>query len=382
MEWMKKNKFWVIYAAVVLVFAMALTVGLAVLNSYLKAFEASQPIHVAEAVYARYFGKDSLEKALKEADFQTGEYETLKNVDSYIKTMRDGKHLSFYSVSVGDGKAVYNVVLTDSDLNKEKEAVTEEAETEELNATAIPSTKIATIYLKKSKEAGDFGLYSYAFDRLEFHVKGTKSIAVSIPDGYTLFVNGIAVEEDAVKEKTQHEWNAFLPEGVKGIEYLEFEVGDLFEEPTLTCQNADGEEMALVQDEESGAWKAELTYSEEKKEELGDRILAGMKEYAKFMQNDGRIGLVSPYFDRTSMFYKNTAANPSVFVWDHNGYSFRNEEVGEFYEFDEKTLCCHVQFEQVLKKTGREDYVDRLDMVVFVRKVGNSWLIYDRMVTQ
>ena len=65
MEWMKKNKFWVIYAAVVLVFAMALTVGLAVLNSYLKAFEASQPIHVAEAVYARYFGKDSLEAALK-----------------------------------------------------------------------------------------------------------------------------------------------------------------------------------------------------------------------------------------------------------------------------------------------------------------------------
>ena len=54
--------------------------------------------------------------------------------------------------------------------------------------------------------------------------------------------------------------------------------------------------------------------------------------------------------------------------------------VEDFYYFDEKTLCCHISFDQHLKKTGREDYVDNLDMTIFARKIGRNWRIYDRIV--
>jgi hypothetical protein len=109
---------------------------------------------------------------------------------------------------------------------------------------------------------------------------------------------------------------------------------------------------------------------------VSDRLLKGLKEYATYMQDDGSIGRVSPYFDTKSDFYKSTASNPSSFVWDHNGYEFKNESVEDFYFFDENTLCCHISFDQVLKMTGKENYVDNLSMIVFAHKIKGTWRIF------
>lgn len=357
--------FWVVFISVAAFLVLSTFVGLVILNEYLRAFELSQPIHSAKSSFVRYFEGDDFEEAVKLSGLEVSEFESASSASEAIKALAEGKKLDFYSASSKDGKALYHVVLID--------------EKNQADGEVIPSTKLGSIQLKKKTEKGSFGCYGYEFEKVSLATKGEESVRALLPAGYQLLVNEKAAGEAYQIQKSEHEWNSYLPEGVSGIEMIEYEISGLFLKPSLSATDAEGNEVELLYDEEAGLFRAEMHYENADKA-LADRILTGMKNYAAYIQNDGSIGKVSPYFDTGSMFYRNTASNPSVFVWDHNGYEFKNETIEDFYFFDENTLCCHVLFDQVLKKYGSEDYVDRIDMTIFVRKIGSTWRIYDRIV--
>ncbi|MBR3836850.1 MAG: hypothetical protein IKJ74_01780 [Clostridia bacterium] len=366
--------FWCIYALLLIAFVAFLYWGAGELKAYLTAFENSQPIHLAESVFQEYFTGDSLVPALEKSGYEPGEYESLEAPAAVLKAMQEGKDISYYSASVLGDEVRYNVVLTDQVQESETET------NDEIKVQGIPSTKLATIYLNKREEADEYGFRGYEFTKLEMFVKPEKSVKVTAPSTSKLTINGKDVTADHVIGEQAHEFNAFLPQGVEGITLLTYEVTGLYEEPTLALVDRNGMEQTLVQDEKTGAFDAKLNYDSALQEQQADRILTGMKEFAKHMQNDGGIGPVSRYFDTSSMFYRNIAYNLSQFVWDHNGYEFRNEVVENFYAFDENTFCCHVAFDHVLKLYGREDYVDSIDMIIFAKKKGNNFYIYDRIV--
>lgn len=367
LNWKKLPVFWVVFLSVFAFLVLVSTVGLIVLNGYLKAFEAAQPIHPAKEAFRRYFTAGNFEEVIEVSGIEVSEFESKESVSDAIKKLSEGKKMDFYSVFAKEGEASYNVVLI-----PEQEEHTE--------GGAVASEKLASIQLKKSEKKGAFGFYGYEFSGAELSVKGEKSVHALVPSGYQLLVNGKEVGEAYQIGSSEHEWNSYLPKGVPGISMVEIQISGLFSEPTLAAKSPEGEEVALNFDEEKGLYRAELSYEKEVDSALSGRILTGMKEYAAYIQNDGSIGRVSPYFDTGSMFYRNTASNPSMFVWDHNGYYFRDESIKDFYYFDENTLCCRVTFDQVLKKYGSEDYVDRIDMTVFVRKIGSTWRIFDRFV--
>ncbi len=369
----KIGLFYPIYFACIALFVICLATGLVLLNSYLTAFEASQPIHGAEEVFQKYFSDNDYTDALECAKFQPGAFETLATASQKICEMKEGKEITFYAAAAAEGEAVYNVVFTDP--------VKEDASSEgEISVQGIPSTKIATIRLVKKTQEGDWGFFGYEFAGMEMFLKGDKTVRITAPSTAKVSLNGVEIPEDYVVEKKDHEFNACLPKGVEGITLCTYEVKGLFADSTLSCKDKDGVEMKVEKSEETGEYTTQLNYNASLKEQYSDRILKGMHEYAKYIQNDGRIGLVAQYFDTASMFYRNIAYNLSQFVWDHNSYHFEKEYIDEFYQFDENTFCCHVSFDHVLKLAGREDYVDVLDMIVFAKRKGNNFYIYDRIV--
>ena len=383
MAQMKKNGslFWRIYLSLTMLGVFAILMGGVVLTLYLSAFEKSQPIHAAQEVFDRCFSMGDFETALKEADFKVSAPETLSHAAMALKEATEGKTLSFYATTSQEGTANYNVVAIDpADLAAQgKDAGDVKDATAELAVQAIPSVKIATIHLTRDEEKTDFGLHPYQFTQMEIFLKGEVTSRVNVPDSYRLFVNGVEMGKEDVTEEVPHEWNEHLPQGVEGVTLDQYVFQDLFCQPEITCLDEDGNEIPLTHEEGSSLWEAPLRTEEDVPAELKERIMTGMKEYAKWIQDDGSLAAVGNYFDRSSQFYKNTAANPAKFVWDHNGYEFRKESIGEFYYFDDNTLCCHVDFYQALKKTGQPDYVDHLDMIVFVRKMGGVFRIYDCM---
>ncbi len=356
----KMSLFWKIYLLAVSLFGVLLIAGVILLFAYLSAFEKSQPIHPAREIFEEYFASGDFEKALKKAEFSVGDKEEISHAAEAMESLCKDKKIEFYAVGVEKGVAKYNVITSDGEKSDS-------------------FIKIGTILLKKEKEEDLFGFSSYQFDDMEIFLKPSFSASVKIPSDFGLTVNGIQVKKEEAKNVSSHTWNDYLPKESKKLLLAEFTFSDLFCEPEIAVYNEKGEAVSLVMNEESGFLEAPIQYEEVPKE-LSDRLLTGMKEYAKFIQADGSTAALGEYFDRSSLFYQNTARNPGWWVTDHDGFTFEKEKVENFYFFDENTLCCHISFDQVLKTRGKEDYIDPVDMTVFARKIGGSWYIFDRIV--
>ncbi len=374
----KRTSFWMIYGLFVAVLVTVSVLGTGILISWLDAFEKSQPIHSVEAVFNEYFVSEKWDEVLKLSGYEKGDLEEDGDAAAALAELRRDKVMSYYSAGTTDGVCKYNVVLVEPEDLSASTGTGEDVKdaTAEMSVKGIPSTKIATITVTKKETEGKWGFFGYEFSELEVFLKKNKSAEVCIPSHYTLYVSDQAINAERIDGLTPHTWNEHLPEGVKGIEFATYRFQGLLSEPTFSVKDENGEEVALVKNEKSGVWEAGLVFEADVEKAISDRLLKGLKEYATYMQDDGSIGRVSPYFDTRSDFYKSTASNPSSFVWDHNGYEFQNEKVEDFYFFDENTLCCHISFDQILKMTGRENYVDNLSMTVFARKINGTWRIF------
>ncbi len=356
----KLSLFWKIYFGALILFAVAFIAGVILLLTYLSAFEKSQPIHPAREIFEEYFASKDYEKALKKAEFSVGDKEEIAHAASAMeKLCKEGK-TEFYAVGVEKGVAKYNVVTS---LGKEDSSF----------------IKIATILLKKENKTDFFGFSAYKYEDMEIFLEPEFSASVKIPSDFRLTVNGIEVKKEEAKKVSSHFWNDYLPASSEKLMISEFYFSDLFCEPEITAYNEKGEKVELLKNEESGVLETAIQYEEVPKA-LSDRLLSGMKEYAKFIQADGSVSSLGEYFDKSSLFYQNTALNPGWWVTDHDGYFFEKEKAEDFYFFDENTLCCHISFDQVLKTRGREDYIDPVDMTIFARKIGGNWYIFDRIV--
>ncbi len=391
----KRDWFRPILIASVAAFVLILAIGLIVLSTFLSAYEKAQPIHPVEDVLERYFTDGAFEaetqaigkyyraadrggllKALEDSDFAVSEFETLEDAAVVLENEMKDKAVTYYASSVEEESATFNVAVVEPSALSFDE---EESDGGLADARMIPSVLVASIHLVREEEGG-WGQRAWSFDRLEVFLKAKESVTVRIPADSELTVNGVAVNDEYCVEKTEHRYNEYLPDGVEGITWCSYTVSGLFLPPELSCTDRNGLACEFVPDEESGILTASFHYDETLREKYGERILTGMKEYAKYIQNDGSMNLVRPYFDTSSMFYRNIWENPSMFVWDHSGYYFANESTSEFYAYDENTFSCRITFDHCLKHYAKEDYVDQLDMIVFVRRIGNNFYIYDRIL--
>lgn len=372
-----KSRFWLIYCGVTVSLVLLISAGLMILYSYLSALESTQPIHRAQSVFDTYFSSGKFEDAMNLANFEVSEFETRKAAAETVRKMTEGKKLTFYSIPAGEGEAKYNVVIAD----ESQKEIGENATDENLGPAVhgIPSTKIATIHFVLSQEESAWGFVGYDFEKLEFFLKPTEKITVTAPSDSTLTLNGIPVSKDYIVKEEDHVYNQFLKKDVPGIKLVTYEIADLHTTPEIACKDFNGLDQTLSREEGKSGYVAQLNFSTALQEKYGERMLAGMKEYAKYIQNDNSLTRVRPYFDTSSLFYRHIYENIGAFVTDHNGFSFRNEKVGEFYAFDENNFCCRVSFDHLLHRWGKEDYVDPLDMIIFVRKINNQYYIYDRL---
>ena len=370
--------FWTVYGGVTALILVVMITALCLLHSYLSALEACQPIHPAQEIFQKYFASGNFMEAMTVSNFKVGEFEDLKAAADLLCEKKEGNELRFYAASAGQGEARYNVILVSPDQDGEQTPV--ETGENGIAVEEVPATKIATMRFVQTGEAGKWGFVPYEFADMEIFLEAEESVRVTLPSTSHLTLNGKSVSEDFIVEKEDHPFNAFLPEGVPGIQLCTYEIKGLFQTPDLSSTDRDGIAEVLRFEEEDGGYVAELNYNADLQSAYGQRILDGMHEYAKYIQNDGSMGRVAPYFDTASLFYRNIYMNLSQFVWDHNGYEFQNDVVEKFYAFDENTFVCHISFDHVLHLRGREDYVDVLDMMVFARKKGNNFYIYDRIV--
>jgi len=95
------------------------------------------------------------------------------------------------------------------------------------------------------------------------------------------------------------------------------------------------------------------------------------------MQMDGARADFIDYYDTDSDLWKNIISTENYFVLDHNSYSFKDQKATEFYRYNDDVFSCRVSMTHLLHRWAREDYVDYIDMTLFLRNVNGKYLIFD-----
>ena len=348
-------KFYKIYFGVIIACLVLLIVAVFILRSFLTDFEKAQPKYVAEEVFEQYFvnGERSV---LEKMDVQPGEFEQKEAAEKYAEDLLKGGELTYSEVSNGLDSGKKYVVKKDGE-------------------------RIFNFTLKERGEKSSFGLKLYELDGISM-VSGSTSITAEVPQGYVLYVNGKPVDQKYITESgLKTDVFEYLPDDVNAPLNDKYVVSDLFEEPTVTADNGAGKPAEIERDEKTGIYKVGLVYSEELQQEFSEYVLEAARTYAAYMQSDMYFYRVARYLDPNSELYSLTRDTITGFVIDHNGYSFEDESASEFVAYDENTFSCRVKLTHKLHKWGADDYVEYLDMTMFLHNVNGQYLIFDRFNT-
>ena len=374
-----KPVFWWIYGAVLVVLCLLAAVALILLNNYLTASEASQPVHAAQAVFDRYFppldkadtarknGVDFTE-ALKLCGFEVSGFEDVATVSAALRDQGKGRELFYYAVNSEEGTAQYHVSYaepTREDTGDDGTIYVRDAQT------------IFIMTFIQSDEPLGFGFRGWKLESLApTNLMGSESVKAVIPHSFHLTLNGRNVGEDRVVSSEPSALNEYLPDGAEGIFWDTYQVDGLYRAAQLACTDEEGKPVSLTQ-EKDGTYRAPLNYRQDLQAEYGDFVRRGIEEYARYVQDIGSINSVAQYFDTSSLFYRETRSTPLQWVITPSSCHFENETVDQFYAFSDDLMACRVDMVQVLVRGGQE-YKDHLVMTVFLHRVNGSFRIFDR----
>lgn len=343
--------FYIIYFSLVTIAVIAIVVGMGWLKGILGEYENAQPHHVANDVFEEYYKSGDFNK-LSEIAYDEASFDGVETVAEFLREQYGESKLTYNSVSSGE-EGILKYIVKSGDY------------------------KISAFTLKKSGEKTRRGFDLYTEDSFEVYYAAQKSVSVLVPEFSEVYLNGKKLGDEHIKENgIIRETADSIPEGISPIQYTRYFVDGLINDPEIKVMTGDAEN-SLHYNTETKEYEAGLPNDPELEAEHKDFVLSAVKEYAKYMEMDSWWGNVKPYFDPTTDLYVSIYTVEQYFVYPHEGYRFEDEYAGEFYAYDENTFSCRVSVMQILENPGMEDFKDKIDMTVFLRRVGDKFLIYD-----
>lgn len=343
--------FYRFYFGIILVVLMAIVVGMIWLTGLLSEYEGSQPYNVADEVFDKYYLSENYE-TLAKITHDESLFDSSDAVAKYLAQNYAKDTLSYTSVSSGDENVIKYIVKSGD-------------------------KKISSFTLKKSGETTERGFELYEEDSFEVFYEAKESVTVLVPENSQVFVNQRELDESFIVDSSvvlvdEKE----LPKGIIPPKFTRYKVEGLLEKPALKVLTA-GAENTAEYDGKTKEYRAYYPNNEALAAEFTEFVLAAVKEYAKYVENDVGFGRVRPYLDSTSDLYDSVRTVGHQYVHPHSGYRFEDEWASEFYSYDENTFSCRVHVLQILENYGMEDFKDNVDLTMYLRRVGNRFLIYD-----
>lgn len=346
--------FYIIYFSLIAIFLIALFIGLRVVRTYLADYETALPQYEAERIFETYYAAGDYSALLEQTEVSISSLETKEDLLAWLRTCTAGKTITYSSITTGlDGTIKYIVKADD--------------------------VKFSAFTLRESGKTSEKGFTLYEADTFTLYCAGNESVTVTAPAGYSVYVNDVLLDDTyrTGTETRDSSWN-YMPDGVNGITFVEYYADGLYLSPqSVRVLSADGQECPITAGE-NNTYTAAIVFSEQLQTEYADYVVSAAQAISAYMQNDGSFSKAAAYIDPESDLYINLRTSLTYFVRSHSSYSFEDVQTSEFYAYDENTFSCRVSFTHVLKRYGSQDYKDYIDTTFFLRRIGDTFLIYDR----
>ena len=356
--------FYVIYLAVTITVILIVMIALGIVRSRMAEYEAAQPKYVAEEVFARYFEPIDYIALLTDADYDAGEAD-IEDLADYLSDEIGAEQLTYSIGSSNDPDEVkYNV--------------------------KAGSKQLGAITLKIGSQKTEHGFQTYEFSHIELFLNmeayleelSRITVTVEAPAAYSVTVNGEPLTAEFADDVyTRTDVMKYYPPDVPEIEYAGYTITTLHELPEVVVFAPDGFQTEVSFDEDTNTYTGSLAYSEAMEAEYSDFVINALEGYAAYVQNSKKVGLnnLKDYFDTGSDAYADVVAAGGnrwmVRAW--SGIDFENVSIGEFYTHTPEIFSCHISFTQLLHQADQEDFVDFIDMYVFLHLTDQGYKIYD-----
>lgn len=341
-----------IYIVAVSFFLILLLAAAVVLWRFLAAYENTRPKHVAEKVFGNYFLSSNVGELASSYTPELMTFHTVEAVNKGFEKSYDTERLGFTSVS-SEGKT-------------------------EKYAVSFDNHRIAYFTLKEGDRSGGFGFKYYELANVEFFFGEPKAFTALLPKGCTLSVNGVTVSESYITEADIEDASCkYMPEGVEGKHYDKYSVSGLLFEPEVTVKDGDGKLIETAYDAEEKCYTVPTVYSERLKSEHSDFAISAASAYTAYLSNDASFSNVAGYLDRSSEIYKRIQSVTVTWVRDHSGYTIYDQNTTEFCEYADGVFSCRVTLKERLTRHLYEDYIENVDLTLYIRQIGTKYYIYE-----
>ena len=340
--------FYKIYFAAIAVVLVALVIFLWWLWGVLKDYEASQPKHVADAIFEKYYtsGDFSSLAAKCAAD------DPFQSADAIAKFLNDNYKNAEMTCTSGAAKEGLPTYIV-----------------------KVGEDKVSSFTLKEA-EKNSRGWEMYEEGTFEVYYT-TDALTIIVPTGYSVSVNGVSLEDKYVTERDIPSADADqLPKGVTGFTYTKYEVKGLLSDPDIRVTGTDGRIAEVNYEDEDKAYHTYPLFDETLEREQKDYVIEAMSKYALMMTADGSWTTVKTYFDPDSQIYEDTYES-AQYTWtiiDHDSAVITDAEVTQFLRYSDDVFSCRVKLTNTLTK-GDETWHDRLDWTVVFKNIDGKWLI-------
>ncbi len=325
-----------------------MAVVLSKLEAWLTDYEASQPTHKADEVFAEMFEKPDWGKLYDKVGIEDSSYE---GREAYI---------TYMTKKVGD--TPLKLVKTSAGLSGDKKYFVKLEEENLLSFTL------------ESSEPSDRGITTWSLGEIELFYTHEKSVKIMLETGHTAAINGVPLGENCLIQRLETVAEEYLPENIHGKRQQVLWVDGLLVEPQVTIVNEDGEFQEVLYDKEADIY-VELVEESVMSDVQSEAVVAAAQEYSKHM-----LGIkvkLSEYFDTNSEIYKVIRKNEN-WMSGYTNYEFTEAELTNYYPYTEELFSVRVNMIlNVYRKNGTtKEYA--VDSEFFMeRQEDGKWLVVD-----
>lgn len=352
--------FYTIYFLFILVFFVATYIGLQWLNGWLVDYEAAQPTVKAEQVFTQLFTDPDWEDLYEAAGAEDSAYEGRDAYVAYMETKAGSTPLTYMETSAGlSGNKKYVVRL-----GNEKVA----------SFTLVDKNALGEATLENiGGELPDWQLGS-----VEVFFEREESYLIEKVDGHTAYVNDVPLTDDHTIQIATTLAEKYLPEGTTGANISTQQVTGLMSLPTVTVFDENGNQAEVTYDEATRTF-TERTEANTITEEQKEVALNAAKAFCLWMIEEGNRADIAKYYDASSQVYKEIIGTTELWMQNHNGYTFANESVTNFAQYNDSLFSVRVSMDLKVTRTDGTEKDYPYATSLFFRKADNgSWKVFDR----
>ena len=343
--------FYSLYVAAVACVLILFHLAMDPLENWLSKYEASQPDHTRDQIFAALFEDPDWDLIYDLAGVTNTTYEGKDEFIAYMENKVGDKALTCQETSAGLTGGKKYIIKLDSE-------------------------KIATFTMSSSKDGGFDG---WKLAQVEvFFTRNEEITVVTMPE-YTVYVNDVALDDSFTTKTVSTIAEDYMPNGLHGYRMKQQQIGGFLVEPVITVYDENGNKVDVTYDAENDVYTTEISNTIELTQEFYDIALAAAQANAKYAIRAISAGDLRQYFDPNCQVYLDISTTP-VFLQSYRGYTFDETvtRVTDFYLYSEDFFSARVVLKMDITRKDQTIKTYEMDTTYFFTKnsVGN-WLVTD-----